>query len=233
MMERNVERTCVSALGRRGFMAGVAAVGLLALPGCETIQRYSLIDAIRRLLKISANNAFARLMEPGGFWDNQLVRLELPDMIGSRGNVLSNILTSTLFKERLQREFNKVAERGARRVAPLVADAVQVVGIDNARAILDGGPMAATAFLRQSMGNGLIEAMVPELGEALRLSQEPLVAQALAALTGVDVSAVARELAIDVDSAIWDQIGREEAAIRANPRETNDPILIGVLGAGI
>lgn len=229
-MERNVERAGVSPLGRRSFMVGIASVTLLALPGCETIQRYSLIDAIRRLLQLSANNAFARLMEPGGFWDNQLVRLDLPDLIGSRGNVLSNILTSVVFKDRLQREFNKVAERGARRAAPMVADAVRTIGIENARAILDGGPTAASAFLRGSMGNGLIEAMVPELGEALRLSQEPLVGQALAALTGVDVSTVARDFSADVDAAIWKEIGREETAIRANPRATNDPILIAVLG---
>jgi hypothetical protein len=217
-------------LARRSFLAGTAAVGLLALTGCETIQRWSLVDAIRRLLQRAAENAFARLTAPGGFWDSQLARLDLPDIFGSRGNVLTDILTSVVFKERLQREFNKVAERGARRAAPLVADAVRTIGIDNARALLDGGPSAATAFLRGSMGNALIEAMSPELADALRVSQEPLVADALRRLTGVDVSGVARNFAADVDNAIWAEIGREEAGIRADPRSTNDPMLIAVLG---
>lgn len=217
-------------LARRGFMAGTAAVGLLALTGCETYRRWSLIDAIRRLLYLSAQNAFARLMEPDGFWDNQLARLPLPDILGSRGSLLGEILTSMVFKDRLQREFNRVAARGARRAAPLVVDAVEVIGIDNAAAILAGGPSAATAFLRGNMGVTLIEAMVPELADGLRISQEPLVADALKRLTGVDVSGVARNFASDVDNAIWAEIGREESAIRANPAATNDPILIGVLG---
>lgn len=217
-------------LARRSFLAGTAAIGVLALTGCETIQRWSLVDAIRRLLQRAAENAFARLTAPGGFWDNQLARLELPDVLGSRGNVLASIFTSVVFKERLQREFNKVAERGARRAAPLVVDAVRTIGIENARALLDGGPTAATAFLRGNMGNALIEAMSPELADALRISQEPLVADALRRLTGVDVSSVARDFAADVDNAIWAEIGREEAAIRADPRSTNDPMLIGVLG---
>jgi hypothetical protein len=72
--------------------------------------------------------------------------------------------------------------------------------------------------------------MSPELADALRVSQEPLVADALRRLTGVDVSGVARNFAADVDNAIWAEIGREEAGIRADPRSTNDPMLIAVLG---
>ncbi|HSG33719.1 MAG TPA: DUF4197 domain-containing protein [Sphingomonadaceae bacterium] len=220
-------------LGRRSLLAGTAAAGLLALAGCETFQRWSLVDAVRRMLMLAAQNAFARLMAPGGFWDNSLARLDLPDLLGSRGNVLADILTSVVFKERLQREFNHVAERGARRAAPVVADAVEVIGIENARAILDGGPSAATAFLRANMGTTLVEAMVPELAEGLRISQEPLVADALRRLTGIDLSDVARDFAGDVDNAIWAEIGREESAIRADPASTNDPMLIAVLGGGV
>lgn len=229
-MEYMAERSDRRVLARRTFLAGAASAGLLALPGCETMRYYSLVEAVRRLLMLSADRAFARLMAPGGFWDNQLARLDLPDLIGTRGNVLADILTSVVFKDRLQREFNRVAERGARRAAPMVADAVMVIGIENARAILDGGPRAATAHLRGAMAGSLIDAMVPELGEALRISQEPLVGQVLAGLTGVDVSTVAREFAADVDDAIWGEIGREEAAIRSDPRATNDPMLIAVLG---
>jgi len=224
-MERQVDK-----LARRGFLAGTAAVAVLALPGCETIRQFSLVDAIRRLLTLSAQRALDRLMAPNGFWDDQVARLAIPDLIGKRGNVVASILTSTLFKDRLQREFNHVAERGARRAAPLVAEAVRTVGIANARAILDGGPTAATAFLRGAMAGALIEAMVPELADALRISQEPLVAQVLQALTGVDVSGVARDLSLQVDDAIWTAIGREESTIRADPGATNDPVLIGVLG---
>lgn len=232
MMERNVEMTGGARLGRRTVLVGAAAVALLALPGCETMRRYSLVDAVRRLLYHAQANAFARLMAPGGFWDNQLTRLDLPGALGSRGNILTNILTSVVFKDRLQREFNHMAERGARRAAPLVADAVEVIGIANAKALLDGGPTAATGYLRGQMAGSLIEAMSPELADALRISQEPLVGQALAALTGVDVSGLARDFAGEVDDAIWAEMGRQEAAIRADPRSTKDPVLIGALAAG-
>ena len=218
------------ALARRAFLGGSAAAVLLALPGCQSYRHYSLVQTIRRLLYHATSDAFARLMAPGGFWDDQLARLDIPALLGSRGNVLTEILTSAAFKGRLQREFNHMAERGARRAAPLVADAVEKIGIDNARALLDGGPGAATAFLRQEMGDSLVRAMLPELADAMRLSQEPLVGQALQRLTGVEPSTLARQFSGEVDNAIWAAVAREEAAIRADPDRTNDPVLKAMLG---
>ena len=113
-----------------------------------------------------------------------------------------------------------------------MADAVRVIGIENAVALVRGGPTAATGFLQNQMGTSLIEAMVPELGQAMRFANEPLVAELLAGLTGVDVSGVARSLAGTIDTAIWREMGVEEAAIRADPGATGDPLLIGVFGAG-
>ena len=54
--------------------------------------------------------------------------------------------------------------------------------------------------------------------------------EALGALTGVNVAGVADRLGREVDNAIWGEIAREEAAIRADPRRTNDPLLMGVFG---
>lgn len=214
---------------RRQFLVGAAAVGVLAVPGCTSLGSLSLVDAIRRLLERSTRGALARLIAPGGFYDSELTRLDLPDVFGSRGNVLQSILTSAVFKTRLQRSINRVAEDGARRAAPIIADTVRTIGINNALALIKGGPTAATAFLRSAMAGSLIEAMVPALGDGLRLANDPIVSQAIAALTGVDVNGVARSLSGRVDDAIWGEVGREEASIRANPESTNDAVLIAAL----
>ncbi len=217
-------------LGRRQLLGGMLAGGaVLVLPGCATTGRYSLIDAIRQLLYLSSTRAFARLTRDGGYWDEGVTQLGLEGFLGSRGNVLAQILSSNLFKDRLARAFVPIAEEASYRAAPLVTDAVRVIGLQNALALVRGGPTAATAFLRGEMGDALIQAMVPEVGQALRIAQEPLVGQMLAALTGVDVAGVANTFSTRVNDVIWTEIGAEEAAIRANPRSTNDPLLIAVL----
>ena len=216
-------------LGRRRLLGGMMVGGaVLTLPACTTTGGYSLVDAIRQLLYLSSTRAFARLTNDGGYWDRGVADLGLESFLGNRGGILASILTSSLFKNRLERAFADIAEDGAYRAAPLVTDAVRVIGFQNAVDLIRGGPTAATAFLRGEMGNALIEAMVPEVGQAMRIAQEPLMGQLLSALTGVDVPGVATSFSTRVNDVIWREIGVEEAAIRADPLATNDPLLIGV-----
>ena len=218
---------------RRAVLGGLlAGSGLLVLPGCTGMGGFSLTDAVQRLLFLSSERAFARMLQPDGYWDEQVARSGLGTLLGTRGDVLGRILTSPLFKTRLESAFADIAYEGAERAAPLVTDAVRTIGFANAIDLVRGGPTAASAYLRDELGMRLLDAMAPELAQAMRVASDPLVGQALAALSGVDVAQVAARVATAIDDTIWREIGSEEAAIRANPRATNDPLLIGVFGVG-
>ena len=218
---------------RRTLLAGAAGGGvLLLLPACATTGGFSMVEAVRRMLLLATENAFARLTAPGGFWDEQVAQLGLDSVLGARGDVLSRILTSALVKDRLEERFATFAIDASFRAAPIVTEAIELVGFENALALVRGGPSAATGYLRGEIGTALLDAVVPELGEAIRVSRDPLIGQALAALTGVDVSGVADRFGRQIDDAIWGEIAREEAAIRADPEATRDPVLIGVFGLG-
>jgi len=217
-------------IARRGVLAGMGAASTLAIAGCAGgYGGFSFVEAVRRLLTLSSIAALDRLTAPGGFYDGQIARLNLPDVFGSRGGVLANILTGVVFRDRLQRSLARFAEDGARRAAPVVADAIRTVGFANAVALIRGGPTAATGFLRQEMAGRLIDVMFPAIGDAMRVANDPVLGQALSAVTGVDLGAVARDVAVQADTVIWNEMGREEQAIRADPRRTNDPLLIAAL----
>ncbi len=219
---------------RRALLGGLAASGaLLALPACTSFGGgFGLVDAVQRLLYLSSERAFARMLQVDGFWDQQVASLGLGNVLGARGNVLGRILTSGLFKSRLDRAFGDIAFEGAERAAPVVTDAVRVIGIGNAIDLVRGGPTAASSYLRGELGTRLIDVMVPELGAAMRVASDPLVGQALDALTGVDTGQVATRFAASIDDTIWREIGSEEAAIRADPASTRDPAIIAIFGAG-
>ena len=226
---RNGQNIHSGVMARRSFLAGTAAVGLLALPGCESLGGSSMVNVVRRLLTLSSQAAFAQLTAPGGFWESEVARFEAPAVFGASGTgALKNLLTSTLFKQNLQRQLNIVAEKGAERAAPVVYAAVRKISVPDALGLVRGGPTAATSYLRAEMGPALINAMIPGLTDALRLSGDPVVGQAVKALAGVDIGAMAQAVANRADNSIWYQIGREESAIRANPGTTKDPLLIGV-----
>src|SRR5690606_36323447 len=147
----------------------------------------------------SSERAFVRLTAPGGFWDQQVAQIGLERFFGTRGNVLANILTSALFKSRLEGVVADIAIDASYRAAPIVADTVRTIGFANTVALIRGGPTAASAFLRQEMGEAQIVAMLPEIGEAIRIAEDPLMGQLLSALSGVDVGALARNFAAEVD----------------------------------
>ena len=223
----------VEPVGRRAFLGRMGAGGaLLALPACTSLGGFGLVDAVQRILFLSSERAFARMLQGDGFWDGRVAQLGLGNLLGTRGDILSRILTSSLFKNRLEDALSDIAYEGAERAAPIVTDAVRVIGIRNAVDLVRGGPTAATGFLRNELGGSLIEAMVPELGDAMRVAQEPLVGQLLSALTGVNLANATSRFATSIDDTIWREIGTEEAAIRANPEATRDPLIIGVFGAG-
>ncbi|MDG6078589.1 DUF4197 domain-containing protein [Erythrobacter litoralis] len=223
----------VQPTGRRAFLGSISLGGAaLALAGCQSFPALSLTDAIQRLLYLSSERAFDRMLQQNGFWDQQIAQLGLDNVLGARGGVLNSILTSALFKDRLYDAFGEIAYRGAARAAPIVTDAVRVIGVQGAIDLVNGGPRSATSYLRGQMGTRLIEAMVPELGDAMRVASDPLVGQALSALAGVNVPQVANRVATSIDNTIWGEIGNEEAEIRRDPGATRDPVLIGVFRGG-
>jgi hypothetical protein len=218
---------------RRQILTLLASAPLLALPACSSMGGWSLTDAVRELLSLSSQRAIASLVQPGGFYDSQVARIDLPNQLGNSGNILSRLLTSSLMKDRLTREVNSAAERGAERAAPILADAIRNISITDAVAILRGGPTAATGFLQNAMGRSLVTTMFPSISGALDIASNPVVNEVLRSASGVNVAALADDVAIKANDAIFRAIGREETAIRANPRSTGNPVLIGALALGV
>ncbi len=223
----------MTAISRRQALTACLIAGsTMLVPGCATYGGgVSLTEAVRRLLLLSSERAFVRLMAQDGFWDQSVSRLGLEQMLGARGDVLSGILTSALFKSRLEGVVVDIAVDASYRAAPVVTDAVRVIGVSNALALVNGGPTAASDYLRGEVGFRLVEAIAPGIGDAFRLAQDPLMGQLLTALAGVDVAAVGDQFARQIGEVIWREIGQEEAAIRRDPAATRDPLLISVFGA--
>ncbi|MGB5725180.1 MAG: DUF4197 domain-containing protein, partial [Parasphingorhabdus sp.] len=194
----------------------------------------SLTEAVKRLLTMSSQNAFAEMLQPNGFFDSQIARIAVPDSLG--GSRVTSIATALLrskpIQDRLLRQVNRAAEEGAELAAPIVAEAIRNMSIADAVAIINGGPRAATSLLQGQLGDSLVDRMLPGIGNGLRLFDNEIINIVLSQATNVDFSSISRDVTDKVNDAIYRSIGAQEESIRANPRSTNDPLLITVLGAG-
>lgn len=221
------------SLTRRALIGVGLALPFLALPGCAGgFGGFAVEDAIRRLLTLSSQRAFQRLLTDEGFFQDDVARIPLPEQLGGSRttSALALLLGSGLVRDRLLRLVNRAAADAAEAAAPLVYQSIRSMSITDAVSIVRGGPEAATDFLRRSMGNAIVDAMFPGVGTALRVLDDGLINRAISVATGIDFRGLQRHVAERAADGIYRAIGREEANIRANPRSTGDPLLIGVFG---
>lgn len=216
---------------RRTLLAAAAASPIVTLAGCAG-GGFSLVDAIRELLSLSSQRAFASLMRENGFYDDALARVSVPEALGgSKASIfVSAILKSSAFRSRLTKQVNRAAEKGAELAAPLVTDTIRTVGIENAIGIVRGGPTAATDMLKSSMGTALVTAMIPGIDNGLKLFDSAIVNETLKEVTGFNFGDLLNDVTSKASDGIYKAIAREETAIRANPQATGNPLLIGVFG---
>jgi hypothetical protein len=223
----------IPSLPRRRLIAAGLALPLLTLPGCMTRlgDLPNLEPAIRRLLTLSAQRAFARLLTEEGFYRDQVARIQPPPQLGGSSitATLAVALGTRAVQDRLLRVVNKAAEEGARRAAPAIYDSIRDMTVTDALAIARGGPTAATDFLAQSMGERIFDAIFPGVGEALRLAENGVVQRALQFATAINFPGLQADVTRKTAASLYRAIGREEAAIRADPAAAGDPALTALL----
>jgi hypothetical protein len=222
----------VQMIGLSDRRSLIATLALLPLAACATpMGRYTVEDAVRRLLQLSSQRAFARLTEPGGFYDDQLTRIAPPDLGGGKGGaVLSALLRTNAVRNRVAMALNDLAVDLADNAAPVVMDAVHRMTLADAVSVLRGGPTAATDLLARQARGSVVEALLPGTSRALQSDLFEMLSAALSASGGRDYAAMADNISGQISDAIFRAIGREEAEIRRNPRATGDPVLIALLG---
>ena len=226
------------SLTRRSLIGAGLAMPLLGLAAC--VGGPLGLDhaaAIRRLLTLSSQRAFARLLAENGFFETEVARVTLPPELGGNGptSLLAALIRTETVQRRLLQQVNRAAETAADAAAPIVLQSIRGLRFTDAVAIVRGGSSAATDYLQRSMGRAIFDAMLPGVGSGLRLFDSAILQEALRAATGIDFAELQHDVTLKASEGIYRAIAREEAAIRDDPSATGDPLLeaaFGLLGSG-
>lgn len=226
----------ISCPSRRAILIAALATPVALLPGCATTGGMGggLPEALRRLLTISTERAVARLAAADGYLNDAVARVTVPETPGDRsGAMLGALIHSRPVQQQLAMLVNRAAGEAADRAAPVVFDAIRSLSFADAVGIARGGPTAATDYLERATGPRIVDAMLPEVGEALRsFDGNGVLGPVLGAATGVNVVGLQRIVAQQAAHGLWRAVGREEAAIRADPRQARDPLVEAVFAGG-
>ena len=217
------------------------AAGLLLSAGAFALSLADLTQSdasggLKDALSQGAQIAVKQLGKPGGFSDNDEVRIELPGKLGKAAQTMKMMGMGEQVEE-LEASMNKAAEAAVPQAQAILVDAVKKMTVSDAKAILAGGEDSATQYLNKSSREQIRAKFLPIVKQAtdkVGVAQQYNSFAGQAAALGVvdaksaNVENYVTEKALD---GLFKMIAEQEASIRQNPAGAATSLAKKVFGA--
>lgn len=191
---------------------------------------------LKDALTQGAQIAVKQLGQPGGFSDNDEVRIELPGKLGKAAKTMK-MMGMGAEVEALEESMNKAAEAAVPQAQAILVDSVKKMTVTDAKAILAGGDDSATQYLNKSSREQIRARFLPIVKQATDkvglVQQYNSFAGQAAAFGVVDAKSAkvedyVTEKALD---GLFKMIAEQEASIRQNPAGAATSLAKKVFGA--
>jgi hypothetical protein len=244
MTMRKIQWTLV-LLGVVGFPyltdAGILDDIMKELPVAKSGASQSVVDqktavsGLKEALIIGTENAVGAVSKPNGYFDNQMVKILLPDKIQKVADVVAKLG----FQEQVDNfilSMNRAAEAAAPKATALFMDAIKTMSFDDARKILQGDDTAATQYFKDKTStklydefNPVVVANMNKVGvtKAYKDMMTPYESLPLVPKESIDLDSYVTNKALD---GLFLMVGEEERKIRTNPAARVTDLLKTVFG---
>jgi hypothetical protein len=138
---------------------------------CEEIDlgltEEQIAEGLKEALRVGADTAVAKLNIENGFFEDQLVKIFLPEEAQPAYNVISSVPILSDMIDKTILTINRAAEDAAIEAKPIFVDAITGITITDAINILNGEDTAATGYLRGATYQQLYDAFKPKIATSL------------------------------------------------------------------
>ena len=217
------------------------AAGLLLSAGAFALSLSDLTQSdasggLKDALTQGAQIAVKQLGKPGGFSDNDEVRIELPGKLGKAAQTMKMMGMGEQVEE-LEASMNKAAEAAVPQAQAILVDAVKKMTVSDAKAILAGGEDSATQYLNKSSREQIRAKFLPivkqataKVGLAAQYNQYAGQAASFGLIDkkNADIDSYVTQKAMD---GLFLMIADQEKAIRKDPVGTGSAMIGKVFGA--
>jgi hypothetical protein len=227
---------------KRYFYAIALTTGLVScstlanLPGASGVTEAEAAQGIRQALEQGVGRGITTLNKEDGFFGNLAYKILIPPDAAKIENTLRQVGMGSL-ADRVIIQVNKAAENAVGSARPIFEEAIRQMTITDAINIIKGPNDAATKYFRDKTTEKLIAAFSPIIKSSLdKFSATKYYADMVSTYNSFpttlnklnpDLPSYVVGKAVD---ALFDQIGQEEANIRANPVARTTEILKKVFG---
>ena len=215
-----------------------AELGNLGAAIPTSITETEAAQGIREALDQGVGRGITLLNKQDGFFGSQAYKLFLPAEAQRIENTLRQLGMGSMV-DRAILQINRAAEDAVGYARPIFLDAIREMTIADAINIIRGPKDAATQYFRQKTTDKLIAAFSPTIKSSLdKFSATKYYGEVINTYNNFPTTL--NKLNPDLPSyvvnkavtALFDQIGQEEANIRANPVARTTEILKKVFGWG-
>ncbi len=216
------------------FLAGAAT--LVQAAGLDAISSGDASAGVKEALAKGADVAIAALGKKDGFLGNAKVKIPLPGTLQKAEKGL-RMLGMGKQADELVDTMNHAAENAVAEARPILADAIKMMTVQDAKSILTGGDDSVTQYFKRSSAEQLTQKFLPIVKNAtgqLQLAEQYNNYAGKAASLGLidgkdaDINAYVTQKAMD---GLFLMIAEEEKKLRADPVAAGSALLKKVFGA--
>ncbi|HEX8595908.1 MAG TPA: DUF4197 domain-containing protein [Pseudomonas sp.] len=225
-----------SPLTFAGLCAGLLLSANVFAASLSDLSQADATGGLKDALTQGAQIAVKQLGKPGGFSNNQDVRIELPGNLGKVAKKMKQFGMGAQV-EQLETSMNQAAEAAMPQAQALLVDAVKKMSVEDAKGILGGGKDSATQYLSSTSREQIRTRFLPIVKQAtdkVGLAQKYNSFAGQAAALGVldakssNIEGYVTEQALN---GLFEMIAKQEEAIRANPAAAATSLAKKVFGA--
>lgn len=192
-------------------------------------------SGLKEALAVGTQKAVKQVARPGGYLENQAIKILLPQSLRPVETGLRAIGQGPKVDEFIA-SMNHAAETAAPEAAGIFGDAVRAMTIDDARRLLTGGNTSITDYFKEKTSAQLTIAFRPHVEKAMAANG---VTQKYNALLGqapqlpfmkspkMDINSYVVGKALD---GLFYELGEQEKQIRTNPAARTTDLLRKVFG---
>src|SRR6478672_6614758 len=196
-------------------------------------------QGIREALDQGVSRGVSLLNKENGFFGSEVYKILLPPE-AQRIEATMRQLGMGALVDKAVLQINRAAEDAVGSARPIFADAIKQLTIADALNIIRGGNDAATQYFKQKTTEKLVAAFSPIIKSSLeKFSATKYYSDLIntynkfpTTINKINPDLPSYVVGKSVD-ALFDQVGKEEAAIRANPAERTTQILKRVFGGKV
>lgn len=195
------------------------------------------VKGLKEALAQGVNKSITTLGTSNGFWGNEDVKIPLPKEAQKLAKAVKKLGGDSLV-DNFHQTINQAAENAVPHVADTFSEAIRAMSIQDGIAIVKGNDTAATDFFKRTTSDKLTGLIKPLVARATNEAGLTAYYKQLTDQLGPMAAFVAPQ-GLDLDQYVTDKtleglfktIGKEEAQIRANPKDQGKEILQRVFGA--